>query len=362
MRTILDNINLRPKLCVWEITSKCNMRCLHCASDFYGPRKRGIELNTAEALDLCRQLAELGCEKVVLSGGEAILRADWEQIAVCLSDLGVATSLITNGYALSSRIAERVRELGMARIGLSLDGLRDNHNLVRQNPESFDRVLQAATYICDTGTPLNIVTHINRKNLSELEELEDLVVAMGASVWRLQLGSPMGSLEQHPELMLDPNDLPVIVDFVVDAKQRWRTAISVGDNIGYYSHHEEALRTTPNRDGFNFWCGCSAGCLTIGIEANGNVKGCLSLQSDDFVEGNIRESSLADLWHRPGAFAYTRGFDTANLKGYCHGCDLGEICCGGCTFMAYGATGSAHDNPFCIYGLQRRSLAKGNST
>lgn len=357
MRYILDNIDLRPKLCVWEITSKCNMRCLHCASDFYGPRKRGAELTTDEALDLCRQLAELGCEKVVLSGGEAILRSDWMQIAGCLSNLGVATSVITNGYAFDAKIAKRVHDLGMARVGLSLDGLRDNHNLVRQNPASFDRVLRAATYIRDTGVPLNIVTHINKKNLSELEALEALVVSMGAAVWRLQLGSPMGSLEQHPELMLHPDDLPGIVDFVVEAKQRWRTAISVGDNIGYFSNHEEALRATPNRDGFNFWCGCSAGCLTIGIEANGNVKGCLSLQSDNFVEGNIRESSLAELWHRPGAFAYTRGFEIGNLKGYCQGCELGEVCRGGCTFMAYGATGSAHNNPFCMYGLHKRSVA-----
>ena len=208
MRYILDRIDLRPRLCVWEITSRCNMRCLHCASDFYGPRKRGSELTTAEALDLCRQLAELGCEKVVLSGGEAILRRDWELIARCLSNLGVATSLITNGYAFDAEIAARVQELGMARVGLSLDGLCDNHNLVRQNAAAFDRALQAAKHIRNTAVPLNIVTHINKKNLSELQELEDLVVSVGAAVWRLQLGSPMGSLEQHPELIEDLCQLP----------------------------------------------------------------------------------------------------------------------------------------------------------
>lgn len=361
MRYILDKINLRPKLCVWEITSKCNMRCLHCASDFYGPRKRGKELTTAEALVLCRQLADLGCEKVVLSGGEAILRPDWTQIAGCLSRLGIATSIITNGFAFDAETAKCVRDLGMARVGLSLDGLRENHNLVRQNPAAFDRVVDAANHICNVGVPLNIVTHINKINLSEMAEVENLVASMGATVWRLQLGCPMGSLEQQPELMLAPEDLPEIVDFVVEAKKRSRTTVSVGDNIGYFSHHEEMLRGTVNRDGLNFWCGCSAGCLTIGIEANGNVKGCLSLQSDDFVEGNIRNSSLVDIWRRPGAFAYTRGFETTQLKGYCQDCELGEICRGGCTFMAYGATGSAHNNPFCMYGLLRRSLEQDSS-
>lgn len=192
MRFILDKINFRPKLCVWEITSKCNMNCLHCASDFYGPRKRGKELTTAEALDLCRQLAELGCEKVVLSGGEAILRPDWEQIADRLSGMGVATSIITNGFAFDAETSKRVRDLGMTRVGLSLDGLRHNHNLVRQNPASFDRVVDAAKHICNVGVPLNIVTHINKKNLSEMEEVENLVASMGATVWRLQLVVPWG--------------------------------------------------------------------------------------------------------------------------------------------------------------------------
>ncbi len=358
MRYILDNIRQRPKICVWEITSRCNMRCLHCASDLQGPRRRGAELTTREAFDLCRQLAELGCEKVALSGGEAILRKDWDQIAECLSRLGVATSLITNGYAFDAMAAKRVQELNMARVGLSLDGLRQTHNLVRQNAASFDRVLRAAKYICEAQTPLNIITHINKRNLDDLTAIEELVLSMNASVWRLQLGSPMGSLERHPELILSPEDLPQIADFVVAAKTRGRLPISVADNIGYFSHHEAQLRATPNRGGFDFFCGCSAGCLTLGIEADGNVKGCLSLQSDDFVEGNIRHTPLAELWQNPDAFPYTRGFEPSHLKGYCEGCAFGEICRGGCTFMAYGATGAAHNNPYCLYGLQNRKAAK----
>ena len=159
----------------------------------------------------------------------------------------------------------------------------------------------------------------------------------------------MGQLARHPELMIVPEDLPAIADFVVAARQRQRLAISVADNIGYFSHHEAVLRATPNRGNLNFWCGCSAGCLNVGIEANGNVKGCLSLQDDAFVEGNIRESSLEEIWSRPGAFAYTRNFKVEDLHGHCKGCELGEICRGGCVFMAFGATGSAHDNPFCLH-------------
>lgn len=349
MRWILDQIHRRPKYCVWEITSLCNLRCLHCASDFGGGRPRGEELTTDEALDLCRQLAELGCEKVVLSGGEALLRRDWPVIARDLVSRGVFVSLITNGLVVDRATARKIKEAGVCRVALSLDGLEETHNYVRANRRSFARVVAAAAFIREEDLPLNVVSHVNRRNLGELPAMEDLVVSLGAAVWRLQLGSPMGRLARHPELAISPEDLPAVADFIVAAKARRRVAVSVGNNVGYFSHHEAALRTTPNRAGLDFWCGCAAGCLNVGIEANGNVKGCLSLQADEFVEGNVRRDSLAEIWNRPGAFRYTRGFELADLHGACADCEYGEICRGGCVFMAYGATGTPHDNPFCLH-------------
>lgn len=353
MRAILEHIQLRPKFCVWEITARCNMRCLHCASDLDGARARRDELTLAEALDLCAQLAEMGCEKVVLSGGEALLRPDWEQIARKLVGLGVHVSLISNGFVIDEPMARRLRDAGLCRVALSLDGLEGTHNYIRQNDRSFVRVCEACSFVKSQGLPLNLVTHVNRKNFGQLAEMERLVVSLGADVWRLQLGSPMGRLARHPELMVHPADLPAIADFVVAAKQRRRVAVSVGNSIGYFSEHERALRSTPNREGLDFWCGCSAGCLNIGIEANGNVKGCLSLQADEFVEGNVREAPLQDIWERAGSFWYTRDFEPAHLRGHCQDCEYGEICRGGCAFMAYGATGRVHDNPYCLYGLLR---------
>jgi len=353
MREILDHIRLRPKYCVWEITSRCNMRCLHCASDFDGDRPRGEELTLSEALDVCEQLAEMGCEKVVLSGGEAMLRPDWPRIATELTGRGIHVSLITNGFGLDEERARAIREAGICRVALSLDGLEATHNYVRDNPWSFERVVRACGLLHGEGVPINFVTHVNRMNLRELAAMEDLVVELGADVWRLQLGSPMGRLAEHPELVIHPEDLPDIADFLVAAKGRRRVAISVGNNIGYFSHHESALRSTPNRQGLDFWCGCAAGCLNVGIEADGSVKGCLSLQAAEFVEGNLRDHRLVEIWNRPGAFAYTRGFRPENLHGHCRDCEYGEICRGGCVFMAYGASGSAHDNPYCLHRVLR---------
>ena len=351
MREIIDAIRLHPRHCVWEITSRCNLRCLHCASNLGDGRTRGDELTLAEALRVCRELKDLDCENVVLSGGEAVLRRDWETIARELVGLGINVSLISNGLIIDDDLATRIRDAELCRVALSLDGLETTHNTIRRHPRAFAQVCRAFRLLKQRGLQVNIVTHINRLNLDELDELEALVVHLGADVWRLQLGSPVGRLAEHPELHVTPAELPRIADFVVAAKERGDVTVSVGDNIGYFSRHETALRRGAKESPFPFWCGCSAGCLTIGIEANGNVKGCLSLQSDRFVEGNVRDEPLATIWNKPGNFAYTRGFVVENLHGHCASCELGEICRGGCTFMSFGATGSPHDNPYCLYRL-----------
>ena len=353
MREIISAIKLRPKYCVWELTARCNMACLHCASALGEGRSRGEELSPGEALKLCAELKELGCETAVLSGGEALLRADWEAIAEELVRLDIQVSLISNGLLIDGEIARRIQRAGLCRVALSLDGLEATHNFIRRNPRSFESVLRAFPLLKNLGLQVNIVSHVNRRNLPELSGMEDLVASLGVDVWRIQLGSPLGRLAQHPELQAFPEDLPAIADFIVAAKRRGRVEINVCDNIGYFSRHERELRRGPEPGLFGFWCGCSAGCLTVGIEANGNVKGCLSLQSDRFIEGNVRREPLRAIWEKPGNFAFTRDFRPENLHGSCRGCEYGEICRGGCTFISVGATGSPHNNPYCLYRLER---------
>lgn len=353
MKEIIDNIRLRPKNCVWELTFKCNMRCLHCASNVNDGWSRGDELNLEEALHLCTELHELGCEEVTLSGGEALLGDNWEQVARFLKNLGIRVALISNGFVIDEHTADRIKEAGIYLTALSVDGMEATHNYIRGNNDSFRRVRQAVPYLKNRNLRVNFVTHTNRMNIPELPAIEEMAASLGIDVWRIQLGSPLGRLKSHPELLVDPGELPAIADFILEAKKRNRVTVSVGDNIGYFSHHEAELRDHPNREGLNFWCGCAAGCLNIGIESNGNVKGCLSLQSDRFVEGNIREKSLKEIWNKKGNFSYTRDFKKENLAGYCRDCEFGEICRGGCVFIAFGATGSPHNNPYCLYRVMK---------
>jgi radical SAM protein with 4Fe4S-binding SPASM domain len=351
MREILDAIKKRPRCCVWELTAQCNMRCRHCGSDLDALRKRGEDLTLDESRNLCEELFSLGCEHVALSGGEPLLSAHWEAIATQLTGQGIFVSLISNGYLLSNRVAQTIKAAGIRLVGLSLDGLETTHNYIRRNDHSFAKVCEAIDHCKASALEVCVITHIHRSNLAELRSLEDLVAGRGADVWQIQLGIPIGQLAKNRELLILPSDLPALADYLVAAQRRHKISIAVADSIGYYSGHERDLRRAPGRGEWDFWCGCSAGCLNLGIEHNGNVLGCLSLQADEFVEGNVRRESLTTIWRKKGNFSYTRDFDAQKLSGACAGCEYGEVCRGGCTAVAFGATGAPHNNPYCLHAV-----------
>ena len=101
------------------------------------------------------------------------------------------------------------------------------------------------------------------------------------------------------------------------------------------------------------WNGCNAGMNVIGIESDGGIKGCLSMQDKKYIEGNIREQSLREIWENPHNFAYNRRFKLEDLQGICQDCKYGGICRGGCSEKAETYTGKLHCQPFCLYDMEK---------
>lgn len=355
MRALFEAVGVHPQTCVWEITARCNLRCIHCASALGPTASRGAELTTERGLRLVDELADLGCRFVGLSGGEPLLRPDWSQLARRLRGLNVDVGMISNGLLVTESVAKTMVDNGVSTLGVSIDGLRATHDSIRVRPGSFDAAVRALRIAAGAGLRIHAITHVNRMNRGELDALHAELENLGVRTWLVQLSAPMGRMSEHRDLVLDASELLPFAQWLSAIKGRSRMYIAVGDNIGYYTELEPSLRRKGSDHPLCFWCGCSAGFLTLGIEANGNVKGCLSLQSAQFVEGNVRERPLREIWEAPGAFAYTRSFDPSQLRGACIGCDYGEECRGGCTFMSVALTGHPHGDPYCLFRLSKTS-------
>ncbi len=357
MIKLLKKYGFFPRVAVWELTLRCNLNCRHCGSR--AGKARADELSLDEALKLCRELADMKCRYLTLGGGEPLMRRDWPLIAHTLVSRGVHVGMVTNGVLWDDDVARTAKVVGLESVAFSLDGLEEQHDYLRRNKGLFQKVLGAIESSLRAGIHTSVVTTITRANLPHLEEFRELLASRGVERWQLQLGTPTGNLGDHWELIIQPEDMlslvPLIARMCRDGKL---PKVYAGHDIGYFGDCEEDLRDP--RSTIPFWTGCPAGCSIIGIESNGNIKGCLSLPSsqervDSFVEGNIRSSSLRQVWNRKGAFAYNREFTPERLAGFCRTCDYAEICRGGCTWINFAHTGEGRDNPYCYW--RQRQLA-----
>ncbi|MBI5531934.1 MAG: radical SAM protein [Deltaproteobacteria bacterium] len=351
MIKLLKKYGFVPRVAVWELTLRCNLNCRHCGSRAGKPRDN--EMSLEECLKLANDLADMKLRFLTLGGGEPLMRKDWALIAETLIERGVTVGMVTNGMLWSDEVARVAKTIGLESVAFSIDGLEENDEYIRRTPGHFKKALDAAVSCGKVGLKASVVTTITRRNLPELERMRDVLRDHGVLRWQLQLGTPTGNMADHPDLVLQPEDMLTVVPLIAAmCRDKKLPKVYPGHDIGYFGEPEEYLRNPE--DPIPFWTGCSAGCSVIGIESNGNIKGCLSLPSsmekiDAFVEGNVRKAPLREIWTRKGAFAYNREFTTDNLAGFCHTCDYGEICRGGCTWINFATSGNKRDNPYCYW-------------
>lgn len=326
--------------CVWEITLACCFSCKYCGSK--AGRARQNELSTRECIDLAGQLAELGCRRVSLIGGEVFMRNDWREIVAALSERGIKVNIITNGFIFSDKYINDLLSLKIESVSVSIDGPESIHDKYRQ-PGSFDRAIAAVRALSSGNIPVSVISTINRENTEKLEELYEILKQEKIFAWQLQACSPMGNAIEGQGIDYR-FDFMKIISFVRAHRKNAPFAVGIADNIGYFTEDEPWLR---GGGGYGFQ-GCGAGLNTIGIDSIGNIRGCESMYDERFIEGNIRERSLRSIWEDENAFSYNRKFTPEKLTGKCKGCSEAEYCAGGCRSYNYFVHGNIFESPFCV--------------
>ena len=335
-----------PSLAVWELTLACDHRCLHC-----GPRAgrpRDDELDTDECLALVAELAEIGVGEVTLIGGEAYLRNDFILIIRAIREHGMSCTMTTGGLNFTAARAEAAAEAGLVAVSVSIDGLRDNHDRVRDHEGSWDRAFAALRHAKAAGMHIACNTQINSKSHADLPALLELLAAEGIYAWQLQITMPHGSAADHPELVLQPYAYPQLFEDLSRIAARCRelgVTIWPGNNLGYFGPHEHELRRFQKSRGH--FVGCNAGTATIGIESNGMIKSCPSVGGPTNIGGSWREHGLRALWDRAPEIGYIRHRTLDDLWGYCRECYYADTCMAGCTAATEPLLGRPGNNPFC---------------
>ncbi|MBD2198636.1 MULTISPECIES: nif11-class peptide radical SAM maturase 3 [Calothrix] len=339
----------RISYAVWEITLKCNLACQHCGSRAGHTRTK--ELSTAEALDLVKQMAEVGITEVTIIGGEAFLRPDWLEIAQAITKAGMLCGMTTGGYGITLDTAHKMKEAGINVVSVSVDGLEATHDRIRGKQGSWQWAFKTMSHLKQAGIPFGCNTQINRLSAPEFPLIYEHLRDAGIFAWQIQLTVPMGNAADNSEILLQPYELLDVYPMIARVAQRAKQEgvhLQPGNNIGYYGPYERFLR---GGDAWSFWQGCSAGLAALGIEADGAIKGCPSLPTTAYTGGNIRDRSLRSIIEETEELRFNLGAGTPkgteHLWGFCKTCEFAELCRGGCSWTAHVFFDKRGNNPYC---------------
>lgn len=271
----------------WECTTRCNLNCLHCGSDC--SRQSSFQdmpvADFLKALDTIENPAKNFT--VVLTGGEPLLREDLEQCGREIRRRGMKWSIVTNGHLYDKQRHISLLNAGLGALTISLDGLRESHNWLRNNNRSFDKVISAIEMAAGSGRlNFDIVTCVNQKNLKELGRMKDLLLSKKVKAWRLFTIIPIGRAVNNPELMLTDAQFVELMDFIVDSRKNKEIDVSFSCE-GYVGRYEKNVR-----DAFFF---CRAGINIGSVLIDGSISACPNIDRS-FSQGNIYTDNFYEVW------------------------------------------------------------------
>lgn len=159
---------------VWNSTRTCNLKCAHCYMDSDAQKYQG-ELTTEEAKRFIDDLAEFNVPVLLFSGGEPLIRPDFFELAEYTVSKGIRPTLSTNGTLITREVAQRIKDIGVGYVGISLDGLQDVNDKFRGREGAFQAAMEGIQNCVAVDQRVGLRFTINSHNLAELDNIFDFI-------------------------------------------------------------------------------------------------------------------------------------------------------------------------------------------
>jgi radical SAM enzyme (rSAM/lipoprotein system) len=313
----------------WECTLRCNLSCLHCGSDCLSNNSQtDMPLEDfLKVIDEVKIQFEPSNVLIAITGGEPLLRKDLEKCGYELQKRGFPWGMVSNGFSLTNEKYDALVSSGLKTLTISLDGLEENHNWLRDNKDSFKKAVDAISYISGKNNILfDIVTCVNQKNIDELEKIKELLVNLKVKQWRLFTIFPKGRAKDIQEFKLDENGLKRVMEFIAATRKEGKIKAEFSCE-GFLGRYEADVR-----DGIYF---CRAGINVASVLADGSISACPSLRGD-YIQGNIYKDKFLDVWNNKFEIMRNRSW---TKTGECKACNVYKWCEGNGLHLREESTG-----------------------
>lgn len=301
----------------WECTQRCNLSCLHCGSDCVSD-SRYRDMPKEDFLRVLDNVNEHPHDHitVIITGGEPLLRKDLEECGFEIRERDMRWGIVTNGYAYTRERHISLLNAGMGSVTLSLDGLTDTHNWLRNSPKSFERALNALQLMSSSARlTSDVVTCVNKQNISQLEGIYRLIKENGGKAWRIFTITPIGRAKENEDMLLNADEFTYLMEFIKEKRKSGTVNVKFSCE-GYVGRYEGEVR-----EEYFF---CRAGVNVASVLIDGSIGACPNINRS-FVQGNIYKDNFMDVWNNRYQLYRNRDW---TKTGQCASCKEYKYCKG----------------------------------
>ncbi len=326
----IKTIEKYPDKIFWEITNQCNLKCKNCYNSNY------INLQThSVSKDRIFKFIDNLPSKIIIGfgGGEPLLVPYFFELLQNLANKNIECHFTTNGLLLNESIAKKLKDSKIAKVTVSIDGLKNNHEYLRGN-QTFDASINAIKLLVDQGINVYIGMTITKLNFNDIYSIAKLGKELGVSVvsyFRYIPDDNRVSVLNH-----DKYSLYKVAKILLETKNN---LVDKNFNI-YYERLATFTFLLDDKEITNTICRAINGLSNI--DYLGNFYICPYLRKNT---GNIWEDEISQIFQNTKSFL----IEILNIPYECKKCKFSEICRGGCKGYSFRTFGNLYNKDICCF-------------
>ena len=329
----------------WHLTARCEYNCQHCYMHDEPTYKSELanELDFDNCIkiidDFDKTLNHWGLKgEVNFTGGDPLIKEGVFEIIKYARGKNISIGILGNPDKIDYGTAKKLKDLGVSRYQISIDGLEKTHDNLRGKKGAFKKAIGAIHILEDVGIPSVAMFTLSRVNSHELIDVIRLVDEEGVSIFDFARLVPIGAGKNLRDETLTSKEYRQLLLGVLEEYRRLKekgskTFFGRKEHLWLLLYQELGLLKPLPSDKETIFSGCGIGINLLVILADGTVYPCRRLP---IKIGKVPGQSLFDIFINSEELNKLR--DIGQMK-KCGMCELKQFC-RGCPAVAYGATGS----------------------
>lgn len=323
-----------------QITNRCNLRCPHCFVS--SGEATAEEMTTEDIKRVIDDLQRLKVFEVTFTGGEPLLREDFFELAQYANEKNIAVCLYTNGILCTDDVIEKLTQLKLTNIQVSVDGITaEMHEKIR-GKGTFETVIAHIKKMVAAGLNVHLAATINQYNYPWRKEFIDFAIELGVKAVNASEVLLLGRAAENEDSLALTADQVADLRVFYGLESLFNQKIQVGSGFDMdslvqpFQQEGEVKRANITM--------CRAGRETCTVLPDGQVVSCQSFTHPDYVAGNVRTERFLPIWLNAPVFQHMRELSVDQFK-LCKDCEYRYLCAGGCRAVVYYQTGDIYGEP-----------------